>query len=345
MTATKSFNLIPCQNPIWAPDRHTQTILGDFLPSPVMKQEGERWELELLDGDRVVCRVFEQDSPWVVTLFHGLTGSIHSKYMQRVAMQYLARGYTVILMNHRHCGEGKGLARHPYHCGKSDDLGFVIRKVRERFKGKKILSVGFSMSANSLLLLMSRVVPPAKIFHPDEFEERREELQLDLPDLALTVNAPINLEKTSYQINRALNRIYQFSFMSNLHWLIKDLEKQGILDPAEGLHPLMKVTYFDEKFTAPRSGFESGRHYYDLCSAMKYVHHIERPTVCLMAGNDPFIDVQDYLNTEFSPAVRFQIEDSGGHMGYLHKEKTPLGNFRWLDYGVMEISKELLTAS
>lgn len=298
--------------------------------------------LELPDKDKIACRVFEQDSPWVVTLFHGLTGSSQAKYVQRVAREFLREGHSVVLMNHRNCGEGKGLARHPYHCGKSDDIGFIISKVRQRFPGKRVLAVGFSMSANALLLLMSRVVPPAQIFHPEQFEERKVQLELDLPDVALTVNAPINLEKTSGMINRNLNRIYEFNFMSNLHQLIRELERTGVLAPAQGLHPLMKVTYFDDLFTAPRGGFDSGLHYYTTCSARTHLHKIDRPTVCLMSKNDPFIDYRDYLEANFSPMVRLQIENSGGHMGYLHREKTPLGSFRWLDYGIFEISKDIM---
>ena len=341
MKPIKSFSLIPCENPLWAPDKHTQTILGDWIPSPQLKDPGQKWIIELPDHDKVFCRVFEQDSPWVITLFHGLTGSINSGYMQRVAQEYLKLGYSVVLMNHRNCGEGKGLAKHPYHSGKSDDVGFVISQVRKRFHGKKVLAVGFSLSANALLLLMSRVVPGEKIFTPEHFEEEKSRLQISLPDAAITVNAPINLGDASVRLTKSLNRMYQYSFMSNLHMLIKELSKQGIIVPVQGVHSFMRTTDFDDMFTAPRSGFESGKHYYETCSAQTHVHKIDRLTGCLMSLNDPFIEYKDYTSTEFSKKTLLHFEEKGGHMGYLHKEKTPLGSFRWLDYGVMEISKEL----
>lgn len=265
--------------------------------------------------------------------------------MQRIAGEFLKLGHSVVLMNHRNCGEGKGLARHPYHCGKSDDLGFVTAQIRRRFRGKKVLSVGFSMSANGLLLLMSRVVPSHGIFETGDFDENAERLHIDRPDAAITVNAPIHLERTAVSINRRLNRIYEMKFMTDLNLLIRELEKQGILEPSKGLHPLMKITNFDDRFTAPKCGFQSARHYYETCSARHHVHKIDRPTVCLMARNDPFIDHRDYLETKFSPLVRLHIEHNGGHMGYLHKEKTPLGTNRWLDYGVVEIAKRLFEGS
>ena len=345
MKPTKSFSLIPCENPLWAPDKHSQTILGDWIPSPQLKDPGKKWVLDLPDNDQVVCRVFEQDSPWVVTLFHGLTGSIDAGYMHRSTAEYLKQGHSVVRMNHRNCGEGRGLAKHPYHSGKSDDIGFVIAQVRKRFPGKKILAVGFSLSANAVLLLMSRVIPGSQIFDPDQFEDQKANLQIDLPDAAITVNAPINLERATHQLTKSLNRIYQYSFMSNLHVLIKELQQKGIIEPTEGIHSFMRTTDFDDRFTAPRSGFDSGLHYYQTCSAQKHVQKIDRPTGCLMSLNDPFIAYEDYMATHFSKSTLLHFEENGGHMGYLHKEKTPLGSFRWLDYGVMEISNELFRIS
>ncbi len=338
----KSFPLIPCVSPLWAPEKHSQTILGDKLPSPSLKDPGDRWLLVLPDGDQIVCRVHTKDSPWVVFMMHGLTGSAEAGYTQRTARDLLAHGLSVVLMNHRNCGEGKGLAKHPYHCGRSDDVGFLTARIRERFPGKKVLAIGFSLSASALLLLMSRVIPAMKVLTVESFAIVAAEMGLDLPDVAITINAPINLQKTCLSISRNLNRIYEYSFMSNLHTLIKDLEKSGTLSPAEGLHRLMKTSYFDHHFTAPRAGFDSAMHYYETCSAMNYVDRIDRPTACLTSTNDPFIDCQDYKDAKFSKHVRLQIEESGGHMGYWHREKTPMGSFRWLDYGVFEIAKEMM---
>lgn len=347
MGLVQAFPLIPCQSPVWAPDRHSQTIWGDLLPSPTLKQPGSKWVLLLPDQDQLVLRVHENSaSEWVMVLFHGLTGSANSKYMQRVAHEVLASNQSsVVLMNHRNCGEGTGLARRPYHSGRSDDLGFVINETRRRFPGKKILAAGFSMSANALLLLMSRVLPPAGIFTPDEFEARRQELGVDLPDAAITVNAPIHLENSARQLSRSLNRIYEMTFMTNLHFLLRRLEREGRVPVTKGVHPLMKVSAFDDLFTAPQGGFSSGLDYYTTCSARTHLHKIDRPTACLTAANDPFIDYREYLRATVSPLVRLHIEREGGHLGYLHKEKTPLGSHRWLDYGVLEISRTLMSGN
>ncbi|MFN7728299.1 MAG: YheT family hydrolase [Bdellovibrio sp.] len=300
--------------------------------------------MHLPDQDQVVLRVHEQDSEWVVLLCHGLTGSADSTYMHRITHQFLSSGLaSVVRMNHRNCGEGQGLAKHPYHSGRSDDLGFAVAQVRRRFPKKKVLAIGFSMSANALLLLMSRVVPPAQIFNPADFEQNQAQLDLSLPDAAITVNAPIHLEKSARQLSQSLNRLYEINFMTNLHFLLKKLEREGHLQPTRGVHPLMKVSAFDDLFTAPRSGFASGLDYYTICSAKTYLQKIDRPTACLTAANDPFVDYQEYLRAPLPPMVRLHIEREGGHMGYLHKEKTPLGNHRWLDYGVFEIGQTLMS--
>ena len=47
-------NLEPCMPPLWAPSGHAQTLLGHLLPSPMLKLEGKRVEIDLPDGDRLV---------------------------------------------------------------------------------------------------------------------------------------------------------------------------------------------------------------------------------------------------------------------------------------------------
>ena len=54
----------------------------------------------------------------------------------------------------------------------------------------------------------------------------------------------------------------------------------------------------------------------------------------VMAKDDPFIDYQTYEKAPFSSSTLFLPQDHGGHMGYVSKAKTPLGNHRWQDYAV-----------
>ena len=130
-----------------------------------------------------------------ILLFHGLTGSTDSNYMHRTALLALERGDTVMRVNHRNCGKGFGLAKGPYHSGRAEDLSSVIAYGKKIFPKHKHIAIGFSLSANALLLLLSGERGTVK------------------PDAAIAVNAPINLEDSAYLLKKGFNRIYDFEFM------------------------------------------------------------------------------------------------------------------------------------
>lgn len=338
----KVLPLLPCEPPLWAPDRHSQTILGEMLWSPSLKQTGRRIEVPLPGGDRVVCRLYDQDSPYVVVLFHGLAGSAKAKYMQRVALEFLREKYSVCMMNHRNCGEGRGLAREPYHCGMSDDMGVVIARMRREFPGKKILAVGFSMSANALLLLNSRVVPSQNVYTPEAFEELSKTVDLSIADYTIAVNPPINLQKTTEWFDAWTNKAYSVYFMSYLQVLIRDLDRDGLMKAPPSLSWFMRINQFDNFFTAPTGGFQNAQDYYDRCSSHTHLTKIDSTTVILTSADDPFIDSNEFRQTELSPYVHLHMEQVGGHLGYIHNDYTPLGSNRWLDYALIETAKLLV---
>src|SRR5579885_2463070 len=170
--------LEPCVPPVWARGGHAQTILGHVLPSPLLRG-GERFEVKLGDGDILVGKRYAGGDDKAVCLFHGLSGSNDMDYMHRTAALALKRGYTVYSMNHRGCGSGQGLARHPYHSGRAEDLSAAVAYAKKRHPRGRVAAVGFSLSANALLLLLGG---------------QRGETQ---PDYAVAVNAPIDLETSA----------------------------------------------------------------------------------------------------------------------------------------------------
>lgn len=174
----------------------------------------------------------------------------------------------------------------------------------------KHVAIGFSLSANALLLLAAKV---------------RAEVQ---PDLAIAVNGPINLERASLLLQEGLNRVYEIRFTKELERYMKMNRPQDIGD-----FSLVKdLRDFDDLYTAPLGGFKNKEDYYETCSAKQYLSKINIPTVILTSEDDPFVSVEDYLDGEYSPLVALHIEKHGGHMGYLTKKG--LGHERWLDHAL-----------
>jgi predicted alpha/beta-fold hydrolase len=245
--------------------------------------------------------------------------------MRRTTALALGRGHAVLCVNHRGCGEGAELARRPYHSGRAEDLAAAIAWGRARHPDFRHGAVGFSLSANALLLLLGG--------RPDAPQ----------PDFAVAVNAPIELDRSSGVLARGFNRIYDLRFVNGLRRRLRQRAEQG-LEPAYAIPRLSTLREFDELYTARAGGFADRDDYYTRSSAKPGLKHIRVPTVLLHADDDPFIPVDDYRDAELSPSCHLHIEKTGGHLGYLTARNTPLGTKRWLDYALDEFLSALVAA-
>jgi uncharacterized protein len=313
----------PCRPPFWARGGHLQTILAHLLPHHVPKPDFQTWIIDLPDGDKLNVRFFpHQEARGVVYLFHGLGGSVDSDYMRGAAWTAHARGYHVVAVNHRGCGQGRGLAKDSYHAGRVDDLQQVIGIGKQRFPALSHIAIGFSLSGNTLLLLMS------------------DANAVVLPDIACAVNAPIDLTQASARITRGLNKIYDWRYYARCKAMIKERVLDGLMS-AFKFPWLSSLETFDELYTAKQAGFANRKAYYNQCSAAPHLHRISKPTLILSSADDPFVEPHHYTRASISPLVRVHIEKFGGHMGYLHYKKTREGTRRWLDYALGVILGDL----
>lgn len=250
-------------------------------------------------------------------LFHGLGGPSEAAYMQRTAIHARRQGHHVFINNHRGCGMGAGLASEPYHSGRADDLSKVIAYGREMLPYHKHIAIGFSLSANALLLLAAGV---------------RAEVR---PDVAIAVNGPINLERASILLTQGLNRIYDKRFTSELELYLIRNRPQDV----GNFSKVRTLRDFDDLYTAPLGGFKNKEDYYQTCSAKQYLNRINIPTVIMTAEDDPFVSFVDYQEASYSDYCVTHFEKHGGHMGYLARKG--LGCYRWLDDALNSYIKEL----
>ena len=300
--------ITPCRPPLWASTGHLQTILGHLLPSPSLIEKGEVLNVTLeKESERIHTTYIKGESSIVVYLFHGLGGSAEATYMQRTAIVARSLGHHVFINNHRGCGEGMGLATEPYHSGRAEDLSQVIAFGRKMLSAHFHIAIGFSLSANALLLLSAKV--RAQV----------------LPDLSICVNGPIDLDSASIKLTQGLNRIYDKRFVLELKSYVK-LNKPEAFSIIKDVKDLRE---FDEVYTAPVGGFKNRADYYATCSAKSFLHKIEIPTVMISAEDDPFVQSNYYKKAQLSSSIILHLEKHGGHMGYL--EKNGLGYERWLD--------------
>ncbi len=312
---------LPLSPPWWARGAHAQTILSHLLTTDVEAPPWQSLTLRLPDGDALKVRLARGTTDVVIYLFHGLGGDADRDYMRRAADSAWKQGHSVMAVNHRGAGEGRGGARHPYHSGATVDAATVIQAGRGFFPEHRHLAIGFSLSGNILLLLAGR----------DE--------QLAQPDALIAVNPPVDLNHCSLLMSKGLNRIYDLRFVNMLRKQVRERYEFGLLDKPIEIPATATLRDFDALYTAPEGGFADRADYYARCSSGPHLAAIETPAVILSCQDDPFAPAADIEACARSPFVHLHLTARGGHMGYLGRG---LPKLRWLDAALDHYILQLL---
>jgi predicted alpha/beta-fold hydrolase len=314
--------LEPCRPLAWARGGHRQTMLAEVLTWRAPAVTGQRHEVQLPDGDELVVRHEPGRSGVLVHLLHGMTGDGSSDYVRGIAAALRDRGHGILVMNHRGCGEGRGLSRGIYHAGRKEDVAAVVAFGRQLEPRSVQVAVGVSLSGNALLLSLG-----------DD--------NLAWPDAALAFNPPVDLEACSQAIHRGVCRLYEMRFVHRLRHLVRDRERAGLLHDPPHLPRRIGIRGFDDHFTAPLGGFADADDYYSSCSAGPHLARARIPAAIVTTADDPFVPVEDLVRAAEGTPVEVHVEDHGGHMGYL--DSSP--NRRWLAYAVPECVESLASAA
>jgi hypothetical protein len=304
-------------------NRHVQTLLGRYWPVRGAAVPAEPHVVELPDGDRlsVVCSEppgWQADRATVVML-HGLGGCSESKYMVRIAGRLFERGLRVVRVNLRGCGSGAGLARLPYHAGRSDDLHHVLLWLAERTAAGPRLLVGFSLGGNIVLKYAGECGDA----------ERR------LLRGVAAVCPPIDLPASSRLIGLRRNRMYERYFVWRLVQSVRGLTRYFPDLPLPPLPRRLSLRQFDDLYTAPRAGFRNVHDYYERASAAPLVPAIRVPVLILASYDDPFVPADPIARLPATPSLDIRLTSHGGHMGFLGFH-GPDRAIHWMDTQVVE---------
>lgn len=296
---------------------HTQTVLGHILPSQYPAFPFSEHVLPLPDGDELLLEYVDNDSPFTISLYHGLAGDAQSDYIRRTAILANRMKWNVIRVNHRGVSL-KARAAYTYHCGRGEDAAAVIRWARQRFRGSRHVAVGFSMSGSILLNLLT-----------GRFGDEQ-------PDFGVVVHAPLDLAKSASLLTAGFSRVYDIRFYLILKKIIHEREKGGFKMPL-----IARTMDVDEMYSSRINGFANALDYYQKCSPLGFTERIQTRTFVLTAHDDPFVDVQDYLAAGWGENVNLHLQNYGGHMGYFAKNRHPCYGHRWLDHYLETVFRKI----
>jgi len=306
------------------PTGHLQTLAGLFLPHGQTDQRALQHPVILDDGDQIIlhddCPATWSAGDRTALMIHGLAGCHASPYMQRIARKLVHRGVRTFRMDLRGCGAGVGLARLPYHSGRSEDALSALGKIAGLCPGSPTTLIGFSLGGNITLKLLGESAGglPSQLCR------------------AVAVCPPVDLLTCVRSLAQGVNRLYDRHFVKLLRQQL-DVQRRLIpdaplLDARQRPH---SVFDFDEMFTAPVCGYGTALNYYRLCSSAQFVPDIQVPTLILAAADDPLVPRRMFAELRLSNAVALHLAPAGGHLGFIGRRNGDPDR-RWMDWRVVE---------
>ncbi len=300
----------------WARNAHLQTILARYLHRQRQHYQNER--LDLPDGDFIDlawAMPLQDEARPLIVLFHGLEGDVQSHYVQGMMAALHHQGWQPVLMHFRGCsGEPNRLLR-AYHSGETEDAAFVLSTLRQRFPGRVMAAIGYSLGGNMLVNYLAK-------YHRNPL------------CAAVVVSAPLQLAACADRINRGFSRVYQRYLLDRmkLNWQRK-LARHRHAGIDTDINAIASLREFDNRLTAPIHGFNDADDYYRRCSGLPRLADIITPTLVLHAADDPFMtDAVIPEADALPPAITYELSRHGGHVGFMHG--APWRPRYWLEHRI-----------
>ena len=295
--------------PRWLPGGHSQTIYPLLIRPAAHAYRRERWDTP--DGDFIdldwndIAATALAGSPAtpLVVLFHGLEGSSNSHYARALMHALSARGWAGVVVHFRGCSGHANRLPRAYHSGDSDEVDWILRRLRAQQAQRPLYTVGVSLGGNVLLKWLGE----------------REASAASLIDAAAAVSAPVDLAACGHHLARGFNRVYSYHFLSTLKPGARErLQRFPGLFDAQRLHAATTVYAFDDAVTAPLHGFAGADDYWRRASCKPWLASIRVPTLLLNALNDPFLPASALPRADqVSAAVLREFPRHGGHVGFV----------------------------
>jgi predicted alpha/beta-fold hydrolase len=237
-------------------------------------------------------------------IVHGLEGSSRSQYVIGTANKAYAAGMNAIRMNMRNCGGTEALTPTLYHSGLSCDVAAVAAALAREEKIQGIAIAGFSMGGNLVLKCAGEWgdSPPEEI------------------KAVCAISPTMDLSASVDAIHLRRNLIYEAKFLWGLN---RRIRRKAALFPERyqlnGMRWLRSIREFDDRITAPHSGFKDAEDYYFRAAAARVVERIRVPTLIVHAADDPVVRLTPETRAKIAanPAITFVEPLHGGHCAFL----------------------------
>ena len=292
--------------------RHIQTIVPNTL-YPIAKVALRRERVELPDGDFIDMEWTRGSGGPIVIVLHGLEGSIRSRYACNIMQKIHSLGMRGVMPYFRGCTGEPNRLPISYHSGFTQDLDYLSGLLKKREPKTPLAAVGYSLGGNVLLKWLGESPNASRL------------------TTGVAVSVPFDLSICSDAVEKGLSQVYMWELMGRMRRSVKrKFNRIPSPIPLPDIDSLRTFREYDDALTAPLHGFKDANDYYARCSSRQFLKDIRVPTLVVHSADDPFMTPAAVpTDAELSDAVRFELSQRGGHVGFV--EGSPFKPRRWLD--------------
>lgn len=313
--------MIAYHAPKWLPGGHAQTIYPLLIKPGPYPYRRERWETPDQDFIDLDWNTFTGNAGFgedlgtpLVILFHGLEGSSASHYALALMQALDTLGWGGVVVHFRGCSGEPNRLQRAYHSGDSDEVDWILQRLKARHPQRPLYAAGVSLGGNVLLKWLGE----------------RENSARRLLQAAAAVSAPLDLVACGHQLGRGFNRLYSWHFLQTLKpAAAARLQRFPGLFDGQRLRTANTVFAFDDAVTAPLHGFAGADDYWRRSSSKPLLGGIRVPTLVLNAQNDPFLPAHALPRPDqVATQVTLDFPREGGHVGFVSGSLP--GRLDWL---------------
>jgi hypothetical protein len=220
-----------------------------------------------------------------------------------------------VVPHFRGCGAEANTLPRSYHAGDSQEIDWILRRLKEQKPQREIHVVAISLGANMLLKWLGETGEAAR----------------GVVARAVAVSAPLDLQAAARELDFGLKRmIYTRHFLSSMRpKVIAKIAGHGLAIEPRAVRSCATFRAIDDLYTAPIHGFKDADDYWASASSKPWLKGIGVPTLLINARNDPFLPESALPNAEeASDAVTLEFPREGGHVGFVSGEFP--GHLDWL---------------
>lgn len=286
-------------------NRHINTVAHALLRHPKLSYDRERVitpDDDFVDLD--FSRVTSNKTKTVVLIVHGLEGSYKSGYVKGMIKAVNELDWDGVVMNFRGCSGEDNNTFGSYHSGQTEDLDFVVRRLKMTHGYDTIYLVSYSLGGNVMLKYLG--------------EKSRSPLEVNA---SVAVSVPCDLQACAIQLEKSYNKAYMITFLRSLRQKVKR-KCAAYPNHQINLKAALKAknfAAFDNEFTAPAHGFKDAIDYWTKSSCSQFLEKITSPTLLINALDDPFLTPECFPFDAASKNDKLFLETpkKGGHVGFV----------------------------